>query len=284
MSAKYYKGRNIDLIKLKNVIENYFKSKEFETQSKSGDIDHIVQARKTGVLRSIAGASRALTITISGESNEFSVSIAEGKWANNLAAVGIGAILTMGISLIPAGMAAGWSKQIETEFNSWLDELIQFSSQKVAAKNEKMTETPNKKDLLAKLMAAREAGILSDAELEQKSKEIRGEIEVDDQRAKLKDLYDAGILTVQEYKTKKDELEKRIRKNKLEQALKSGLLTKEEYERKLNEDGKIFVENLATPLTSVTLSPTEKMRCQYCGSNNLMTAPICNTCGNKINA
>jgi hypothetical protein len=82
-------GKNIDLERLATRIENYLTENKFEVgfaRDVSGDSNtYLIQARKTGLLRTASGSRRSTDITMSGTPNSFEVSIGTGEWGKNLA-------------------------------------------------------------------------------------------------------------------------------------------------------------------------------------------------------
>ncbi len=239
MAQKQYQGRNIELRKLKKITETWFRDQQYETQSKSGDRDFLIQARKGGTFRTIVGASRAFNITISGSPNDFSVNFSIGDWSSNLAAIGIGTLLTGGLFLIGSGLAAGWSKKIEADFLSWMDNTVQFSSRELLADASQIPDqnlsAPAVNEKLEKLRAAFEAGILSEQEFNDKVGQLKTDTSPSDQMDKLNDAFRAGILTETEYKAKKSGIEKNLKLQNLSAALSNGILTQMEYDKKVAE-------------------------------------------------
>jgi hypothetical protein len=73
----------------------------------------VIQALKAGFLRDIVAADRAFTITITGDSNDFTVRFGIGKWLQNL---GVAAVETLLISelFLPIDVADSlWSLEVE---------------------------------------------------------------------------------------------------------------------------------------------------------------------------
>jgi len=134
MSRKDYTDRNIDLVDLAEKIIQWFRAKEFEIQHHKEGPDIVIQAMKKSKLRTALGGSRAYRIYISGDSNKFFTEVTTGEWVQNLAATGVGTLLTGGLSLIGSGIAAGWSKKIETDLVNFIDNeiIINNSSNKIS--------------------------------------------------------------------------------------------------------------------------------------------------------
>lgn len=239
MATRHYQGRNINLRNLRRDIQNWFIQQEYETQSKSGERDFVIQARKAGTFRTMVGASRAFTITISGTPNEFTVTFSIGEWATNLAAIGIGTLLTGGIFLIGSGFAASWSKKIEADFLAWLDNTIIFPKPTLIDKTQQtsnqhlFTQEVNSK--LEKLKDALNAGILLEEEYNAKVLQLKNDIHPANQVSKLNEAFQMGILSEQEYLSKKSTIEKNLKIQNLNDALNNGIITQIEHQKKLSE-------------------------------------------------
>jgi hypothetical protein len=100
------RGLNTDLERLANRIEVYLQENKFEVAYSKDPTEpaswFFIQARKTGALRTAAGARRSTDITIKGSPDNFQISIGTGEWGKNLVTsaplfivpiVGIGATL-----------------------------------------------------------------------------------------------------------------------------------------------------------------------------------------------
>jgi hypothetical protein len=213
MAVKNYTNKNTDLLELKKAIENYFRLQNYETQSKSSDSDHLVQARKRGTLRAIAGAQRSYDIIITKQTDGFSVSIDTGEWVTNLTAVGVGAVLTMGLSLLGSGPAAGWSKKIEADFIAWLDDTIRFGANSGDLKTPELPKAvpPKPNEQLEKLKWALDAGVLSETEFAEKVRLLKHQTEISAQWQKLTELFEAGLLTKEELAVKKEQLRSKLK-------------------------------------------------------------------------
>lgn len=79
---------NTDLERLATRVQMYLQENGFEVAfSKDPTAPaswFFIQARKSGALRTIAGARRSTDITFKGESNSFEVSVGTGEWGKNL--------------------------------------------------------------------------------------------------------------------------------------------------------------------------------------------------------
>ena len=124
MAKKTYRDKDRDLNVLLKDIERWFSEKGYETQTNQADGTLFLQAAKTEGWRKAVGASRAFNILIQGQPKDFSVELSTGEWASNLTAGGVAAVLTGGASLLISGVAAGWSKKIESDLWSFVDQKV----------------------------------------------------------------------------------------------------------------------------------------------------------------
>jgi len=126
MTTERFTGANVDLSRLGYAIEQYFRTHGFqERKFESGPQGEWfeIQATKAGHVRTGLGARRALHVMIYGEPEDFTVEIKTGEWGKNLVPVAAVAILTAGIGLLPAGIAAGASA---LTYKSTIDDLWKF--------------------------------------------------------------------------------------------------------------------------------------------------------------
>jgi hypothetical protein len=83
-----FQGKNKDLSQLSQQISGYLQKDGYKTQSSTltaPSTGLVIQAKKENILRDIITAERCFTITITGESNDFTVKIGIGKWIQNIA-------------------------------------------------------------------------------------------------------------------------------------------------------------------------------------------------------
>ena len=83
-----FQGKNKDLSQLSQQISAYLQNDGYKIQSAiltAPSAGFVIQAKKENILRDIITAERCFTITITGESNDFTVKIGIGKWIQNIA-------------------------------------------------------------------------------------------------------------------------------------------------------------------------------------------------------
>ncbi|MFN6566498.1 SHOCT domain-containing protein [Dendronalium sp. ChiSLP03b] len=184
---------------------------------------------------------------IEGYSNNFSIELGTGEWATNLAAVGVGTLLTGGVSLIGSGLAAGWSKKIEGDIWNFIEQKVIFGER--AKSNREIAVIKTQESLEEKLRQLKEVfeqNLIDEVTYNSKKKELENQAidqkknnELNEKLMKLKNALDTGILSQIEYETKKSELMTQTSnadlENKLAQlkaALATGILSQEEFNKK----------------------------------------------------
>lgn len=247
MAKKTYSNKNRDLDVLLKDIEAWFSGQGYQTQKNETDGTWLLQAAKTETWRKAVGASRAFNVLIQGQPNDFSVDLSTGEWTSNLTAGGVAAVLTGGASLLISGVAAGWSKKIEGDLWSFIDQKIMFGEKPKSAQELAVIQSQSTlEEKLKQLRDAYDQGFIDEIAFNAKKLEIEGQMRNAKQSAgteeklmKLKSLLDAGILSQGEFEMKKAELiressnsELDAQISKLNAALAAGILNQEEYERK----------------------------------------------------
>jgi hypothetical protein len=123
--VSHYQNKNTDLTGLKTKIEEYLKNEKFKIQS-SVPSQHgtVIQANKGGWLSSIISADRALTIMISGESNDFTVRVGIGRWLKHLGITAAEALLLTDLFLLVDVPETLWNFEIENKIAKKIDSLV----------------------------------------------------------------------------------------------------------------------------------------------------------------
>jgi len=123
--VSHYQNKNTDLAGLKTKIEEYLKNEKFKIQS-SVPSQHgtVIQANKGGWLSSIISADRALTIMISGESNDFTIRVGIGRWLKHLGITAAEALLLTDLFLLVDVPETLWNFEIENKIAKKIDSLV----------------------------------------------------------------------------------------------------------------------------------------------------------------
>jgi hypothetical protein len=111
---EHFQGKGTDLAALQSHIEEYLKNDGFSVQTSApSDQGTVLQAKKGGFLRGVVAADRAMTITISGTSADFTVRIGIGKWLEHLATAAIETLLISDLFLVVDVAESAWNIEIE---------------------------------------------------------------------------------------------------------------------------------------------------------------------------
>jgi hypothetical protein len=109
-----FQGKDRDPGYVQGHIEQYLKDDGFRVQTSAPSPQGVViQAQKGGFLRDVVDADRAMTITIAGSPNDFTVRIGIGKWIQHL---GVAVVETLLISelFLPVDVTeSAWNIEIE---------------------------------------------------------------------------------------------------------------------------------------------------------------------------
>src|SRR6202040_3731215 len=112
--VEHFEGKGKDPTAVQSHIEEYLKSDGFtvQTSSPSGQ-GVVIQAKKGGFLREVVDADRAMTISISGSSDDFTVRIGIGKWLQHLGVAAIETLLLSDLFLVVDVAESAWNLEVE---------------------------------------------------------------------------------------------------------------------------------------------------------------------------
>jgi hypothetical protein len=109
-----FQGKSKDPSAVQAHIEEYLKSDGFTVQTSSpSDQGVVIQAKKGGFLRGVVDADRAMTITITGSPDDFTVHIGVGKWLEHLGVAAIETLLVSDLFLVVDVAETAWNVEIE---------------------------------------------------------------------------------------------------------------------------------------------------------------------------
>ncbi|MGO8859891.1 MAG: hypothetical protein ACLQRH_03845 [Acidimicrobiales bacterium] len=111
---KKFTGKGTDLGALQAHIEEYLKKEGFTIQASApSEQGAVLQAKKGGFLRGIVDADRALTITITGQPDDFGVRVGIGKWVQNIGVAAVETLLISGLFLVVDVGESAWNFEVE---------------------------------------------------------------------------------------------------------------------------------------------------------------------------
>jgi hypothetical protein len=120
-----FKDKHVDPTDLQSKIDEYLKSDGFTTQS-SADSDHgtVIQAKKGRFLAAVIDADRALTILLSGSSDDFVVRIGIGKWLQHLGTAALETLLLSDLFLVVDVAETAWNLEIEDKLVKQIESFV----------------------------------------------------------------------------------------------------------------------------------------------------------------
>ncbi len=214
MVKHYFQTPNPDLAATTKRLVFWFKQNEYEVDSADDDGVYMIQARKTGKMRTLLGTNIAFKIRLypSDSPNEFVFESATGQWAQNIAGAGVTALFTGGFTLLTGAAGAAWTMKVERDIVEFMEHSLQFKKTKtvddkgnavaapppvpnqtqpitagsrptVEATPIEVVQSPREKAIakakgdLQKLEAAHSAGILNDQELAEKKNALRVKVD-----------------------------------------------------------------------------------------------------------
>src|ERR1700722_6686785 len=109
-----FQGKDRDPGYVQGHIEEYLKTDGFTVQTSAPSAQGVViQAKKGGFLRGVVDADRALTISIAGVPNDFTVRLGNGKWLEHLGVAVVEALLISDLFLVVDVAESAWNFEIE---------------------------------------------------------------------------------------------------------------------------------------------------------------------------
>ena len=119
-----FQGKNKDLTQLSQQITQLLQNDGYKVQSTTGPSGPVIQAQKAGILRDIITADRCFTIAISGQPNDFTVTIGIGKWIQNIAVAAAEALLLSALFLMVDVPEMLWTVHIENAIAKKITETV----------------------------------------------------------------------------------------------------------------------------------------------------------------
>jgi hypothetical protein len=242
MAKNYFISRNSkDLDDVYSAIILWFKGKQYEVEGKENRGVYLIQARKTGFIRTLSGTNLAFRIKVYYSDDqfinnqEFVVETSRGKWIQNIAGAGFASLFTGGLTVFTGLAGMGWSFLLENDLISYLENELNLQRVKPDIPSSSIPITaPFNNHTYPKI------NLNKNSEQQKIIADLETEID------KLETAFSDEILTEEEFTTKKAILEKKIddyevnfmveaKINKLQEAFSQGVLDDLEYEQKLQE-------------------------------------------------
>jgi hypothetical protein len=111
---EHFAGKGTEISALVAHVEEYLKNNGFTVQtSPPSDDGTAIQAKKGGFLREVVAADRALSITIKGSPNDFTVRFGIGKWLEHLGVTAVETLLLSELFLVVDVADSLWSLEVE---------------------------------------------------------------------------------------------------------------------------------------------------------------------------
>ena len=120
-----FQGKDTDLSGLQGKIESYLQGEAFTVQTSApGEQGTVIQAKKGGFLSGVIAADRALTITITGDSHDFTVKIGIGKWLEHLGVTAVEVLLLTPLFLVVDVPEMAWNLEIENKLAKQIETFV----------------------------------------------------------------------------------------------------------------------------------------------------------------
>jgi len=121
----HFQDKHVDLSDLESKIEEYLKSDGFTTQ-RSADSDHgtVIQAKKGKFLAAVIDADRALSILVSGSTDDCVVRIGIGKWLQHLGTAVVETLLLSDLFLLVDVAESAWNLEIEEKLVKQIQSFV----------------------------------------------------------------------------------------------------------------------------------------------------------------
>jgi hypothetical protein len=120
-----FEGKGTDLSALEGKIESYLQGEGFTVQTSApGEQGTVIQAKKGGWLSGVIAADRALTITVTGDSNDFSVKLGIGKWLEHLGVTAAEVVLLTPLFLVVDVPEMAWNLEVENKLAKEIETFV----------------------------------------------------------------------------------------------------------------------------------------------------------------
>ena len=260
MSKNYFVAKNRqELIEVYREIVLWFKQRQYDVANVESDGIYLIQARKTGTLRTLTGTNLAFKVKIYWSNdflieNEFIIETSTGKWISNIAGAGFTSMFTGGFTILTGIGGAGWALIVQNELIAYLENTLNY--QRIRNTSQTATDSSFSTDYINTTVKTvnKNSGSSSQssAELSHKEQLLNNiKVELD----KIDSAYRNGILTEEELTAKKAALKIQMddyeiefameeKLEQLQEAFAHGILTESEYETKLGKVQDSIIERV----------------------------------------
>jgi hypothetical protein len=112
----HFQDKHVDIAGLPSKIEDYLTSDGFTVQTAiPSEHGSVIQAKKGNFLAAVVAADRAMTITVSGSSDDCVVRVGIGKWLEHLGTALIETLLLSELFLYVDVAETAWNLEIESK-------------------------------------------------------------------------------------------------------------------------------------------------------------------------
>ncbi|MGI0480187.1 SHOCT domain-containing protein [Geminocystis sp. CENA526] len=242
MSKNYFVYRSSqDLERIYKAIILWFKEKQYEVEGIQKQDIYLIQARKTGALRTFLGTNLAFKIQIYTSQEQFSnqkeliIQTSRGRWMQNIAGAGFAGIFTGGLTIWTGIANAGWGLVLENELISYVENDLNY----LRVKPDMSNINPPSVNVENNPVSC-PINVVKNSDQKKIIEDLEREIN------QLEIAFTDEILTESEFLRKKSILEKKIddyevnfvieeKLKKLQDAFSQGILDQYEYEQKLQD-------------------------------------------------
>ncbi|MGC8565897.1 MAG: hypothetical protein ACP5R0_05630 [Thermoplasmata archaeon] len=123
-AIREYDGKNIDLNRLADKVQEFFDKQKFKVQRASHPKGIVIQAQKSGIIRTIFAADQAITVIITGDPDHVVVRMGVAKWLQDLGVAAIEALILTPLLLFIEIPESLWVFETERELWKYLEEQI----------------------------------------------------------------------------------------------------------------------------------------------------------------
>jgi len=122
---KIFQGVNVNLQALAQSVDFYLQGKGYHTQNFVSGNSAVVQAKKTGILRTIFGANRAFTVRMNNGMGSLNVNIGLADWiVGTDVAEDVIAYLVLTPLAVVEGIEEVWNLEVERQVMSEIERLV----------------------------------------------------------------------------------------------------------------------------------------------------------------